>query len=796
MRVNLRWLNEYVHVDVPVKKLMELLSFSGLKVEGVHRGNGGLNGIVVAEVLNMKPHPNADTLTLVDVKTGEGNEQRVVCGVRNYEVGDRVPLATVGARLGDVQIAERKIRGETSNGMLCSPQELSISRDHTGIFILPPDAPLGEDIGGLLDLDATVIELEVTPNRPDCMGMIGIAREVAALLDKELVLPDASFPSDADLSNPVDVSIEDPTGCLRFTARYMENVAVGPSPLVMFKRLLSAGVRPISNVVDITNYVMLETGQPLHAFDATKISDSRIIVRRARNGETFETLDANLRQLHAEDLLITDPAGPLGMAGLMGGAESEVSEETTSVVLEVACFDAATIAYMSRRHFLRTEASARFERQTDPNGPEFASARAAHLMAEYAGARVAERMTDEYPTRAEPRRLTLRPERTNKILGRSVRPDLQVAKLRSIDIEVTSDGPPIEVAVPTFRPDLKREIDLVEEVGRLVGFETIPSTVPPGRSGGLTTEQVTERRVKVALAGLGLFEAWTPSFMSEQELNDLGLRPDHPARKLVRLANPMTADEAGMRTSLMPGLLRSLAGTIAHQAGSAALFEIARIYEPTQDILPQEAPMLGIVCAGERRQKDWNADAQVWDFFAMKGVLESLLRGLGIADTALEPVHGPPFHPTRAASIRIGELPLGALGEIHPDVCDRFNVPERTVALEISLSALYARLPDRPRIGELTKFPPNFIDLAVVVPDDVAAQVVEDGIREFGRPEVTSVRLFDLYKGEQIGTGNKSLAYALELRASDGTMTDDQAVEVRDRIVKGLAERTGARLRS
>ena len=796
MRVNLRWLNEYVHVDVPVKKLMELLSFSGLKVEGVHRGNSGLDGIVVAEVLDMAPHPNADTLTLVDVKTAEGHEQRVVCGVRNYEVGDRVPLATVGARLGDVQIAERKIRGETSNGMLCSPQELNISRDHTGIFILPPDAPLGEDIGGLLDLDATVIELEVTPNRPDCMGMIGIAREVAALLDKELVLPNATVPSDADLSNPTGVSIEDPTGCLRFTARYMENVTVGPSPLVMFKRLLSAGVRPISNVVDITNYVMLETGQPLHAFDARKIQDSRIMVRRARNGESFETLDGNHRQLHPEDLLITDPTGPLGMAGLMGGAESEVSEETTSVVLEVACFDAATIAYMSRRHFLRTEASARFERQTDPNGPEFASARAARLFAEHAGGRVADRMTDEYPERAEPRRLTLRPERTNKILGRSVRPDLQVAKLRSIDIEITSDGPPIEVAVPTFRPDLKREIDLVEEVGRLVGFETIPSTVPPGRSGGLTTEQVTERRVKVALAGLGLFEAWTPGFMSEQELNDLGLRADHPARKLVRLANPMTADEAGMRTTLMPGLLRSLAGTIAHQAGSAALFEIARIYEPTQDILPQEAPMLGIVCAGERHQKNWNGDPHVWDFFALKGVLESLLRGLGIADTALEPVHGPPFHPTRAANIRIGELPLGALGEIHPDVCDRFNVPERTVGLEISLSALHARLPDRPRIGELTKFPPNFIDLAVVVPDDVAAQVVEDGIREFGRPEVTSVRLFDLYKGEQIGTGNKSLAYALELRASDGTMTDDQAVEVRDRIVKGLAERTGARLRS
>ena len=796
MRVNLRWLNEFVRIDVPVQKLMELLSFSGLKVEGVHQGVGGLDGVVVAEVLDMEPHPNADTLTLVDVKTDEGNEQRVVCGVRNYEVGDRVPLATVGARLGDVEIAERKIRGEISNGMLCSPQELNISREHTGIFILPPDAPLGQEVSSLLDLDATVLELEVTPNRPDCMGMIGIAREVAALLDRELILPDATVPADSSLENPVEVAIEDPAGCLRFTARYLEDVRVQPSPTVIFKRLMTAGVRPVSNVVDITNYVMLETGQPLHAFDATKITGPRIIVRRARSGEPFETLDGVRRELHSDDLLITNAGTPVGMAGLMGGAESEVSDETTSVILEAACFDAATIAYMSRRHFLRTEASARFERQADPNGPEFASARAARLMAEIAGARVAERMTDEYPRKIVPWPLSLRPQRTNKIMGRDIRPDLQVAKLKSIDIDVTNEGPPIEVLVPTFRPDLKREIDLVEEVGRLVGFETIPSTVPPGRTGGLSDEQSAERRIKVTLAGFGLYEAWTSSFISSSELDSLGFAPQHPARRLVEIENPMTADEDGMRTTLLPGLLKSIAGTVAHQAGSAAIFKVARIYDPGNELLPVEAPVLGAVCTGLRGPKQWNMDEQPWDFSALKGTLESLLASLGISGTTFAPVTGEPFHPTRAAQVVNGDLRLGVLGEIHPDVCETFNVPEGTVAWEIGLSSIYSLLPDRPQVGELPKFPPNFIDVAVVVDDNVPSQAVEDAIWEFGRPEVTSVRLFDLYRGDQIGAGKKSLAYALELRVPDKTMTDEEATAVRDRIVQGLEQRTGARLRA
>ena len=796
MRVNLRWLNEYVHVDVPVAKLSELLSMSGLKVEAVHRGDARLDGVVVAEVTGMAPHPDADTLTLVNVTTGGGREQRVVCGVRNYSVGDRVPLATVGAKLGDVEISERKIRGQVSQGMLCSAAELAISRDHSGIFLMPADAPLGEEIDALLDLDAAVLELEVTPNRGDCMGMIGIAREVAALLGNELRLPDASLPSGNDVQSPVAVEVQDPQACVRFTARYLEGVTIGPSPLHIVKRLLSAGMRPISNVVDITNYVMLETGQPLHAFDAQRVADARILVRRARSNETLTTLDGVERHLHPDDLLITDPTRALGMAGLMGGADSEVSQETTSVILEVASFDPATISYMSRRHLLRTDASARFERGTDPNGLLFASARAAKLMAEHAGARVSDRVVDEYPTPVEPLRLRLRPPRTNAIVGAPVRKDLQASTLRSIGLDVAEDAEALAVTVPTFRRDLTREIDLVEEVARLVGFQSIPSTIPPGRSGGLSDEQVVSRRLKSSLIGLGLREAWTTTFASDKDLDELGLASDHPARRAVRLANPMSAEETSLRTTLLPGLLRSAARNFAHRAPSVALFETGRVFEPTAEALPQEAPVLAVVCSGPRVPQGWGWPESPWDFFSLKGVLEALAATFRISDLAFGPVGGTPFHPTRAAAVSRGGRVLGALGEIHPDVCERFGVPEGTVGLEVAVAALLADLPTRPVVQELPKFPPVLLDLAVVVDEATPASRVHEVIAFAGAPDVTGVRLFDLYRGDQVGVGKKSLAYALEIRASDRTLTDDEATAVRDRIVTALQERTGAQLRT
>jgi phenylalanyl-tRNA synthetase beta chain len=521
----------------------------------------------------------------------------------------------------------------------------------------------------------------------------------------------------------------------------------------------------------------------------------RIIVRRARGGEKLTTLDGVARALHAEDLLICDPTGPIAFAGLMGGVESEVSDETSTVILESASFDPATIALMSQRHLLRTEASARFERGTDVNGVGYAAARAGELMTRFSGARVSGEITDVYPAPVEPRTIALRPQRTSAIAGINLRPDVQVKHLSSIQLAVAERDGLLDVTVPTFRRDLVREIDLVEEVARLAGFDRITSTIPPGRTGELTRAQETERKLKRIMTGLGVMEAWTPAWMSEKMLDSLHLSDAHPARRLVHLANPMTEDEAGMRTSLLPSLLKSVAHNAARRSESAAIFEIARVYEPTDGELPREASVLCAAFFGKKEFKTWNSPGREWDFFSAKGILESVLSALG-AKAGFSSVSGPPFHLTRGAQVTVNDRGIGAIGEIHPDVCESFGAPDGTVAFEIALAPIYALLPDRVIVEEVGRFPPTLIDLAVVVPEEIPAGTVQDLIETLGEPEVTQVRLFDLYRGDQIEQRHKSLAFALELRVPDRTLTDEEAVGVRDRIVRGLGERTGARLRS
>ncbi|MGH2730864.1 MAG: phenylalanine--tRNA ligase subunit beta [Actinomycetota bacterium] len=795
MRVSLKWLEEFVAVDVPVDKLADQLSMSGTKVEAVHRPGGSVGGVVVAEVVDISEHPNADNLILVEVKTQDGATQRVVCGAHNFSVGDRVPYATVGARLGEFAISERKIRGQASAGMLCSPAELGISKDHSGILVLSPDADLGADIVPLLGLDDTILELEITPNRPDCMGMIGIAREVSTLLRNELKIPDAGVSVAEDLASPVTVDIQDSYGCPRYLARYIDGVQVGPSPSWMAARLLAAGVRPISNVVDATNYVMLETGQPLHAFDAAKVAGHKIVVRRAKRNEPFVALDGVTRELHPDDLMIADPRRALAIAGVIGGEESEVSADTNDVILESAHFDPVSIAFTSRRHVVRTEASARFERGSDPEVVPYAAARAAQMIAETSAGRVSGAVVDAYPRRFEPRSITLRPGRTDALLGYRIPPAAQGDHLRSIGFTATEEQRSLLIEVPSFRPDVVREEDLIEEVARLAGFERLPSTLPPGQAGRLEPEQRADRRMRRALAGFGLHESWTGSFMSPVDLDSLRLASDHAARRTVKLANPMSEDEDVLRTTLLPGLLRAVARNLAQRAEGVDLYEIARVYEHTGEELPREAAVLGILVSGLRQRASWIGPARPWDFFAVKGIVEALCRTLEVPAPSFAPVAGMPFHPTRAARVSIGDVTAGVVGELHPDVCAAFDVAEGSVAAELAVAPLIAALPTRVRVGELPRFPAVYIDLAVVVDEDLAAAAVADVIREAGEPELTSVRLFDLYRGEQVPEGKKSLAFALELRVPDRTMTDEDATVVRDRIVQALRERMGAELR-
>jgi phenylalanyl-tRNA synthetase beta chain len=796
VRVGLRWLEEYVNVDVPVEKLVELLDLSGTKVEVLRRPERSIDGVSVAEVLEILPHPDAEKLSLVEVKTSEDNSQVVVCGASNFEVGDKVPLANVGATLPDMEVTERRIRGVVSKGMLCSAAELGVSEDHSGILVLSSDASLGDDVVKVLGLDDTMLELEITPNRPDCMSMVGVAREVAALLGNALKLPDPSLAASEEVASPVEVDIDDARGCPRYLARYIEGVRVGSSPSWMSARLVGAGMRPISNIVDVTNYVLLELGHPLHAFDAAEVHKQRIVVRRAKRGERLDTLDEQERRLHEDDLLIADGRKALAIAGVIGGTDSEVSDETSDVILESAYFDPASIAFTARRHVVRTEASARFERGMDPEMVPVAAARAAQLMTELAGGAVAAKETDVYPAPVERPRLTLRPERTTSVLGASIGDENQVALLRSIQLEARRTDTVIEVDVPSFRPDLKREEDLIEEVARLAGFERLPSTLPPGKLGGLERAQAAERHVRRVLVGLGLYEAWTSSFIAPRDLEALELDGQRLATPLVRLANPVSEDESCLRTTLLPGLLRSVARNMAHRVPGAALFEVARVYEPSDEKLPQEALVLGAVFAGSRRQQSWRSEAQQWDFFTVKGIVEATFARMSLPAPAFTAATGAPFHPTRAATLRSKEATLGAMGEIHPRVCARWEVPEGTVAFEIALAPMLAALPERAKVAELPRFPGVYLDLAVVVDESVSAEEISSVIEEAGAPEVVDVRLFDLYRGEQVAAGKKSLAYALQLRVADRTLTDAEAAEVRDRIVKVLTERTGAELRT
>ena len=796
MRVPLRWMEEFVAVDVPVERLAELLDLSGTKVEALHKPAGDIGGVVVGEVLSIDPHPNADNLTLVEVRTDAADSQRVVCGAKNFAVGDRVPLAQVGARLPEMEITERKIRGEVSRGMLCSAAELGVSTDGSGILLLPSDSEPGTDVVSLLGLDDTIFELEITPNRPDCMSIFGVAREVSAVLRNELKVPDSELQAIGSKPSPVRVDIDDATGCPRYLARYLTDVKVGPSPAWMAARLLSVGVRPISNVVDATNYVLFELGQPLHAFDAVKVHDQHILVRRAKRGERMVTLDGQDRQLHTDDLLITDKKKGLALAGVMGGGDSEVSAETTTVILESAHFQPASIAFTSRRHGLRTEASARFERGSDPEVVDLAAARAAGLIAMLAGAQVSDSITDVYPQPVERRTIELRPQRVAAVLGAGIATPQQIEHLSALGLGVTESSGTLQVEVPTFRPDLTREIDLVEEVGRLAGFERLPATLPPGRSGRLARDQAVDRALRRMLSNLGLHEAWTSSFMSPADVARLGIAADDPAAAMVRLSNPMSEEETAMRTTLLPGLLRAVAANERQRAPGVALYEIARVYEPTDEQLPREALVLGVVLTGAKKTAGWDGPEQGWGFFDAKGIVEALFGFLGLDPPTFTSVDGSPFHPTRAAGVSFNGSTSGAVGELHPEVLRRWDIERPVVAVELALAPLLAALPAKIKVGDLPRFPSNFVDIAVVVDSDVPADQPAQVIKEAGAPQLASVRLFDIYEGDQIPSGKKSLAFALELRASEGTVTDAQATEVRDRIVSALSERLGARLRA
>ena len=803
MRVPLQWLREYVDPPLDTHALADRLTMTGTKVEAIHHhGVAALDHFVVGRVLEADPHPNADRLRVCLVDIGRGKPQQIVCGAPNVAAGQTVAVAKPGAVLPDgTTLGKAKLRGIESHGMILAEDEVAIGTDHDGIIVLEPDGLVpGTPLQDVLTIATDVLELEITPNRPDCLAVYGVAREAHAATGSSLAPPpwheDPGTPGELAAAT---VEVQCPELCPRFTARAFEDVKIGPSPLWLKARLMASGQRPISNVVDITNYVMLLTGQPLHAFDLDRVEGAVLGVRRARDGEQIETLDGQTRTLDSDMVLIEDQQGPTSIAAVMGGARSEVGDGTTRVLMEAANWIGANIHRTSLKLGLRSEASARFEKQIQPEQAMEAQAVSTRLMIELCGARLVPGTIDIGGDGPPPRTIRLREARVASLLGAAIsrercREILQALEFGTADAE---DG--LDVTVPAFRRgDVTREADLIEEVARIDGLDKLPSTLPSRHEAHaqLTPRQKMRRRAGDALTAQGLDEIVGWSFGGPELADRLRLDPDHPLRRTLELANPLSSDLSVLRTTLLGSLLDAARHNRARGAGTIRLFEAGAVYLPNGDEgLPREPYHVGAVLIGPARRATWrDGHPPAVDFFAIKGVLAGLLDTLRVPWT-VAPGGEPFLHPGRAAQILADGEAAGWIGEIHPLVAAEWDLDETVAAFELDLDAVAVRPTTlyRPVSG----FPDVREDLAVVVSDKVSAAELIDAVRGAGRPLLADVEVFDVYRDPgKLGEGNVSLALRLTYRATDRTLTDEEVAERRQAIAGAVERELGGRIRA
>jgi phenylalanyl-tRNA synthetase beta chain len=812
MRVPLSWLREYCDPGLDPAALADRLVMTGTEVERLDTvGPPSAEGFVVGKVLEREQHPNADRLSVCRVDTGEG-ERTIVCGAPNVDAGQTVAVVLPGATMpGGMKIRKAKLRGVPSEGMILSAAELEIAEEADGIMVLGDGPSPGTPLSEVLPLAEPVLEIEVTPNRSDCFGVHGVAREVHAITAAPLAADpwaqDALAEGEGTVEDYASVRVEVPALCPRFTARVFTDVEIGPSPPWLQARLAAAGQRSINNVVDITNYVMLLTAQPLHAFDLDRVPGGELIVRTASEGEKMTTLDDVERSFDSETVLVCDRDGPSGIAGIMGGRRSEVSDATTRVLLEVANWSGTNILRTSRMLGLRSEASSRFEKQLHPDLCERAQRIASRLLVELCGAKLVPGTIDVAGEIPEPRRLRLRAARVRGLLGMEISQAEQSAYLERLGFAVEADGEDLQVTVPPDRHyDVTREADLIEEVARVHGLdEHLPTTLPStGRAaGGLSREQRLRRRAEDGLRDLGFDQVVGWSFTDPGEAGRLRIPEDDPRAKPVMLANPLSEEQSAMRTTLLGSLLDVAGRNVARGAESVSLFEAGAVYlnqDPGSGEFVGERPApfaepfrLGAIAAGSLAERSWRAAAGPADFFALKGVLEALARQLGV-EPGFEPAEEPFLHPGRAAAVSVGDARIGWLGEVHPLVCREWDLPA-AVAFELDVAPLLARATlGTETFEDVTTFPAVYQDLAVLVPREVAASEVRAAIGEGGGELLRSVEVFDLYEGEQVGTDRKSLAFTLEFRAPDRTLTDDEVGGLREAI-KAKLDRIGGTLR-
>ncbi len=793
MKVPLRWLRQFVDLpgDDPSEHA-EALSNLGLEVEGMESIEASFSGVVVARVLEIRRHPEADKLGLVRLDTGSG-EQEVVCGAWNFEAGDLVPLATVGAVLdGGLEVGEREIRGITSAGMICSEAELGLGDDASGILVLEEDDfEVGDDLAASLPYPDVVYDLSITPNRADAMSVYGVARDLAAFYRVPLA-PQQGDVVETGEPTTAKVVVEDPEGSPRFTAREIRNVGIGPSPLWMRLMLRDAGMRPISNVVDVTNYVTLEYGQPIHAYDMDLLDKETLVVRRARAGESLTTLDGVRRTLHPDDLIISGPKDALGLAGVMGGESSEVGERTTRILLEVAHFFAPDVLLTGWRHGLRSEAQARNERGVDPELPPLVSARAAQMMADLAGGEVAPGFIDVYPNPIVPVQVSLPTGEAKRLLGIELEPAEIIDLLTRLGFAVEGDGP-FEVAVPTCRPDVTRPADLVEELARLHGYDKIPSRLPRGPGEGLPAWERRRRLVRRTMTGAGFYEIMSYSFQGRSDVEALGVPEADPRRRMVAVRNPLSEEQGFMRSSLLPSVLGALRVNLARGRSGVAVFEVGRVFFPSDDEVPHQPQRLSFAAVGRRPGARWEREELKRDARDAVGVWATLAAALGVEYT-LEQAEEAPFNPGRCGVVSVDGSYIGAVGELHPGVAAAFGIEGRVALGDFDLGPLLEeRTPWTFRTP--SPLPPVVFDLAFELEESVAAAALTVAIRQAAGPDLEQLEIFDLFNGPPLEEGRKSIAVRLTFRHAERTLTDEQLVPVRKAIVERVAADLGGRLR-
>lgn len=805
MKVSYQWLAEYIDLSgITPKELAERLTRSGVAVDIVEYRNKGVEGVVVGHVVERQQHPDADKLSVCKVDVGSGEMLQIVCGASNVAAGQNVPVAIVGAKLPDgLKIKRAKLRGVESQGMICSARELGIEdrllpkEIQEGILVLPSTLGLGQDVIPLLGLDDAVLELDLTPNRSDCLSMLGTAYEVAAILDRQVKLPNEQLSSNDNLDN-WQVQI-DSDACRQYTAQLIRNVKIAPSPIWLQNRLISAGIRPINNIVDITNYVMLEYGQPLHAFDADKLGTGQILVRQATQGEKMITLDGTDRELDAEMLVITDGTRPIALAGVMGGENTEVSDETINILLESANFEGISVRKTSKKLGLRSESSLRFEKGVDPNRVIPALQRAAVLMAQLGGGEVVTGMASaERVAIPAERELELTEEDVNLALGTSLTVDQVLDIFRRLGFGTRGDHKSLYVTVPTRRPDITIKADLIEEVARIAGYDHIPTTLPAGEStpGGLTASQKLRRHIRHTLESLGFYQSITYT-LTHPRMEGI-FAPIGKDSKNVALAMPMSEEHSVLRTDLLPSLLQVANYNANRNNEDIAIYEIGKVFKTEQDQLtelPHESYYLAGLAMGKLHPSNWSGTGISTDFFVVKGSIENLFEQLGITDVhyVADEIKG--LHPGRGAWIEVAGERLGYLGQLHPELQKQWDL-KTTIVYQLNIDSILAREIETIEYQFLPRYPAIRRDIALVVDLDVTAGALLQAIRSNAGEWLEALDIFDLYQGEHIATGKKSIAFSLVYRHPERTLNDEEIQTAQERILQALRETYQAEIRS